>query len=448
MGGRIIPGVQVSVIKEALPRQLAPSGVLGLIGFTPRGTSAGSERVGEWGRLVELFGEAAAHSLPEARQALENGVSELVVVPLPESAGARAAVSIPAAKGADTLRIEALAAGPWANGITLEVRESDEVGRLEVLITGRDGELLERHRRLPGEETEALAEALARSRVVKLASGDELLPPPGRYTLSGGEDGSVDDYRSALGRLADEGDVDMVLAAVQDPDDIARRLEIYGAVEAHCAAMSRDCKGRIGFGQLPPGPRPAARASEFSGLQSERFVLSAPHGVVGAVAGMIGSLDYAQSPTFKPVAGVARGLTRLRLEEQRALLRGNIVPVVNERGRGVLVLHGRTTDGDQINVRRIADRAVRTMKMIGDLFIGRMNNADGREALKQKLIEALTQMEKDGALVPSTDGEDPAFRVEVKSSQADFAQGIVRVNMAVRPVRAIDFIYATILVQV
>jgi hypothetical protein len=34
------------------------------------------------------------------------------------------------------------------------------------------------------------------------------------------------------------------------------------------------------------------------------------------------------------------------------------------------------------------------------------------------------------------------------SSQADFAQGIVRVDIAVRPVRAIDFIIATILVQV
>lgn len=30
----IIPGVSVSVVKEVLPQQLAPSGVLGLVGFT------------------------------------------------------------------------------------------------------------------------------------------------------------------------------------------------------------------------------------------------------------------------------------------------------------------------------------------------------------------------------------------------------------------------------
>jgi hypothetical protein len=57
-------------------------------------------------------------------------------------------------------------------------------------------------------------------------------------------------------------------------------------------------------------------------------------------------------------------------------------------------------------------------------------------------------MQKDGALVPSTDGKDPAFRVDVYASQADFGTGTVRVDIAVRPVRAIDFIVATILVQV
>ena len=98
--------------------------------------------------------------------------------------------------------------------------------------------------------------------------------------------------------------------------------------------------------------------------------------------------------------------------------------------------------------RRVADRAVRGVKMIGDLFIGRLNNADGRSALKQKLCEFFLQMEKEGAIVPNTDGTDPAFKVNVYSSQADFAMGIVRVDMAVRPVRAIDYIYATIQVQV
>ncbi len=99
-------------------------------------------------------------------------------------------------------------------------------------------------------------------------------------------------------------------------------------------------------------------------------------------------------------------------------------------------------------MRRVADHAVRGVKTIGELFIGRLNNEEGRGALKQKLVEFLVQMQKEGAIVPSTDGTDPAFKVSVYSSQQDFAQGIVRVDLAVRPVRAIDYIYATVLVQV
>jgi hypothetical protein len=57
-------------------------------------------------------------------------------------------------------------------------------------------------------------------------------------------------------------------------------------------------------------------------------------------------------------------------------------------------------------------------------------------------------MATESAIVPSTDGSDPAFKLDVYSTQADFALGIVRVDMAIRPVRAIDYIYATVLVQV
>ena len=59
----------------------------------------------------------------------------------------------------------------------------------------------------------------------------------------------------------------------------------------------------------------------------------------------------------------------------------------------------------------------------------------------------LLQMERDGAIVPSTDGSSPAFSIDVHSTQADFANGIVRIDVAVRPVRAIDYVYGTILVQ-
>jgi hypothetical protein len=80
-------------------------------------------------------------------------------------------------------------------------------------------------------------------------------------------------------------------------------------------------------------------------------------------------------------------------------------------------------------------------KNISDLFIGTLNNETGRAALRGTIAAFLTGMEKEGSIVPSTDGTEPAYLIDVYSSQMDFAQGIVRVDMAVRPVRAMDYIY-------
>src|SRR4051812_38183003 len=83
---RIIPGVEVQVVKEVLPQQLAPSGVLGLVGFTEASRDKVA-RASSWTRFIEVFGGASAYSLPEARQALDNGVYELVISPLKVGAG-------------------------------------------------------------------------------------------------------------------------------------------------------------------------------------------------------------------------------------------------------------------------------------------------------------------------------------------------------------------------
>jgi phage tail sheath protein FI len=98
-------------------------------------------------------------------------------------------------------------------------------------------------------------------------------------------------------------------------------------------------------------------------------------------------------------------------------------------------------------VTRVADACIRETKAIAENFVGSLNTDAARVALKQQLIATFTRLERAGALVPSTDGSDPAFVVDVYSTQQDFAQGIVRVDIAVRPVRAIDYVYATIRVK-
>ncbi|WP_148717129.1 phage tail sheath subtilisin-like domain-containing protein [Chitinolyticbacter meiyuanensis] len=468
----IIPGVEVKVVKEVLAPQLAPSGVLGLVGVAElddKGAVRGVARAASWRSFIESAGPAAAFAMPEASPALSNGVFELVVSPV--TGATAASVKIPASSGT-AFTLQARAPGPWANGAlvqlvtrSVETEEKDAAGKavtqllIDLTISLPGTEYKEVHRNLSVGSAQArnvqkvLAQQSQLLRVVEDA--DKLKEPkaaaePASFTLADGKDASAEQYRAALALLENEPDVDMVLVSVQDQSDLTRLARIYSDVIAHCDRMSALSQGRIGLGQVPgvnaAGVKTAAEKLTAT-LVSDRFVLVAPAGVVGAVAGTLGSLDYFQSPTFKRLAALPEPAPALSVELQQELLKRNVVPVVSQRGRGIIVVRGLTTDGDQISVRRVADHAVRGIKVIGELFIGRLNNEEGRGALKQKLVEFLVQMQKEGAIVPSTDGSDPAFKVNVYSSQDDFAKGIVRVDLAVRPVRAIDYIYATVLVQ-
>ncbi|MEM9492848.1 MAG: phage tail sheath protein, partial [Myxococcota bacterium] len=69
---RIIPGVTVDVVKEVVPPPANPSGIVGLIGITDRGPAQGA-RAGSWQQFIDIFGQASAYSLPEAKQLIENG---------------------------------------------------------------------------------------------------------------------------------------------------------------------------------------------------------------------------------------------------------------------------------------------------------------------------------------------------------------------------------------
>lgn len=531
---RIIPGVAIKVVKDVVAPQLSPAGVLGLVGLVEKDGVAAA-RAASWNTFVETFGAGSAQSLPEARQALENGVTELVVIPV--AGGERASVDLGAG-----LTLEARAPGTWANDLSARVtwrRRGGEAFAFDLEIL-RGQEVLEKHGNLsilpglPRSVGTVLASSSSRVRVKRQAAfqpqpisnpsqpsdnpiiiklgaaeavklGAEEQDPPtftllqvgqtavwalaetavdgaqattlftlpgelgkllerldgfgklswggfppegGAIAFSPGADADQDALEAGLKQLDDYADVDLVVVSVQDQSDLKKRRNLYSKVIAHCENMAADAKGRIGFGELFTGATPAQGAQLVESLVSDRFVLVSPQGVLGAVAGRVGSLSYFESPTFKTLAGVGELNKRHGHEDQQTLLNSQIVPVVVERGRGLIIVRGLTTDSDQVSVRRVADRAVRGVKLIGDLFIGKLNNDTGRSALKAKLGELLMQMEKDGALVPSTDGALPAYQVAVYSSQDDFSKGIVHVDIAVRPVRAIDYIYATIQVQV
>jgi hypothetical protein len=269
--------------------------------------------------------------------------------------------------------------------------------------------------------------------------------------FSEGVSPTTQDYLDAIDRLSDDPRIDLVLASIEPTRSIADVHTIHKALVAHAVAMTDNAAPRIAFGSVTPDEQKdlGKVRDHAAAVRNRRFVLVAPSGAEGAVAGMIGRMNPKESPTFKNVPLIGLNPASYREAELNKLLGPtiNALVVQNRVGRGVIVLRGLDTTGDQISVTRVADICIRETKAIAENFIGQLNTEDARITLKQMLVSTFTRMEREGALVRSTDGKDPAFYVDVYSTQMDFAQGIVRIDIAVRPVRAIDYIYATIRVK-
>jgi hypothetical protein len=267
--------------------------------------------------------------------------------------------------------------------------------------------------------------------------------------LTGGTSPAPDDYQSALDRLESAEEVDLVIASVANQLSGADVRKVHTQVVAHCTKMADVARNRIGIGSVTASE--AAKVEEIldhaNDVRSDHFILAAPAAMEAPVAGLLGRQSFFQSPTFKTIASLDDEPGRYSDAQLEKLITANVLVINSRRLLGNIVVKGVLTSGRQINVQRTANKSVREVKAISDKYIGLLNNEGARNALRQQISAMLLQMERDGALVPSTDGKDPAFLVNVYSTQADFANGIVRIDIAVRPVRAIDYIYATILVK-
>lgn len=448
---RILPGVEIQVVKEIVPQQLHPSGVVGLIGTAEKGPMLTATPVTSYREYQEKFGSDTSFSLTkEARLCFMNGVFEVFATRIEASGTANAYATLRDAEGEDTLRLEARAVGESGNRLKYALTQGAVEGAVNIQIS--DGTAFEAFDNLTMDKSSELYIADIINKNSKLAYAKDLTKK-GKGALrnlvitdgafEGGTTVQPDSksFEKALEMLEMEEDVDVVYAAdCWDP-------KIHALVDAHCANMSKEAKNRIGIGTVAPNEEVAEIVKRTATLASDRMVIVAPYGAAGAVAGLVSKLNYYESPTFKTITGVADVERRYTPSELMELLKAGVLALEARRGKGIIVEKGITTSKEQISVMRIADHAVRATRNAAENFIGTLNTAGGRTALKQKITEFFLQMEKENAIVPSTDGKQPAFLIDVYSSQLDFAQGIVRVDIAVRPVRAMDYIYATITVQ-
>jgi len=373
--------------------------------------------------------------------------------------GEEGTVAVPQSGAPATMLMDIAAlSGVDPAGVTVRIAGSDDEITVEVLRNGARQELFEDLTMDPDSARHLPAVLATESRSIRVTGRSSLaegarLPraTTAPVEFSEGSSPSVDDYREAIELLSDDPRIDLVLAAFEPALDVAQVVQIHQLLLGHAVAMTDSGAPRIAFGSVTPAEADDLDAirDHAAAVRNRRFVLVAPAGATGVVAGLIGRMEPEESPTFKSAQLLGIPPARYRESELNRLLgpSTNLLVVQQREGRGVIVLKGIDTSGDQISVTRVADRCIRETKAISENFIGRLNSANAREALKQQLIATFTRLERSGALVPSTDGVDPAFTVDVYSTQQDFAQGIVRVDIAVRPVRSIDYVYATIRVK-
>jgi len=447
---RILPGVEIQVVKEIVPQQLHPSGIVGIVGTAEKGPVLMPTPATSYRELKDKFGSDTTQSLvKEARLCFLNGVFEVFATRIEAAGSKNASTTLKNAEGAGIIRLEAKIPGEAGNKVKAGV--SGGTAKETVAIQLTNGVTFETFDNLVMDKKSDLYIVGVLNSRSKLVSAEDLMKPPKprknpvtvKQTLGGGftAQPSLKDYEAALETLEMEDDIDMVYACDSwEP-------KVHALVDAHCTNMSKDAKNRIGIGTVAPGEKIEDIVKRTEVLASDRFVLVAPYGVAGAVAGLISKLNYYESPTFKALTGVAELEARYTPSQLMELLKAGVLPLEARRGRGIIVEKGISTSKEQISVTRIADHAVRGARNVCENFIGTLNTLGGRTALREKLTEFLLTMEREESVVPSVDGTQPAFLVDVYSSQLDFAQGIVRVDIAVRPVRAMDYIYATITVQ-
>ena len=109
---------------------------------------------------------------------------------------------------------------------------------------------------------------------------------------------------------------------------------------------------------------------------------------------------------------------------------------------GFQIVKGITTDTGafkQISVRRVVDYAKAGVRSGADPYIGRLNNARVRAALKATLDGFLSQMVLDEMLV--------SYQLDVTATRAQEIAGIAVVAMTLEPTFSIDYIRVTMTLQ-
>jgi hypothetical protein len=251
-----------------------------------------------------------------------------------------------------------------------------------------------------------------------------------------GAEAGADEYRAGLESIANLL-INIVVLAGQDANTMGSLLL------AHLNATEQTDHERIGVIGAAGNTLP-----EFLGhpMADGRVIVVAPGMVdftrtalppaytAAAVAGLIASFPVQTSLTNK-VLNVQNLTADFNRSQQEQLIRRNVLAVA--RRDGFRIVKGVTTAGEgtpfsAIPTRRIVDYAKYGVRSAANPYIGRLNNARVRAALRATLDAFLTRMVEDEALT--------GYSLEVSATRPQEIAGEVSVVMTLQPTFSIDFI--------
>jgi len=329
---------------------------------------------------------------------------------------------------------------PTAVKVTVRQLKGDDVVARDRFVAF-DGDDLVAQLSQPGAST--LVDAVAR------ANSSEMPTPsaPGAWAnFTGGDDGAAasdSDYRSGFDVLLNE-DAQIMVAAGRD--------ESFGDdLDSHCQTASTDAIKRDRIGVV--GSSRTATLDTIRGhtLASDRIVFVAPGIKVGddalpgayaaaAVAGLLAAFPPHVSLTNKTIRVDGLG-TRFNSAQLIQLLDARVLAL--EQRNGFRIVRGITTSTNtawqQITTRRIVDYAKYGVRSAAEPFIGLLNNARVRSALRTSVNSFLAAMVEDEMLV--------SYDLTVGATRDEERRGIARVTMVLRPTFSIDFIKVTMFLE-
>ena len=474
----VLPGTYIEVRSEGL---IGVGGIatgnVGIVGTAARGPTGKVVELDSAATAQDVFGpsdgllDRAAGAPPPLtltrglELAFAGGARKVFAVRIANGTPAAASVAITAANTPAQFVVSAGPpgdrpagepdpdAGSWGNALTVQlVKGLADVVTLTVALGNR-------REAFTGKTLNDMQAALAASRLVHVSTGVDSVAAVGEVAapkpLAGGTDGPAAtalDVAAGLAALEDRA-VNIVTVPGFGAD------AVKGVVGAHVERTENDARERIAVvGVTNPGSPTdvSAPVAEAGGVSDDRMVLVAPGLTVidrptgrvaplgasylaAVVAGKLATLAPHVSLTNKTVP--VDELTVDYKSGTTETLLTNRMLVVRKRF-GFQVVRSVTTElgaFKEVSIRRIVDFAKAGVRLGADPYIGKLNNARVRAALKATLDGFLSQMVLDEMLT--------GYELDVSATRRQEIDGVCVVTMTLQPTFSINVVRVTMNLQ-